>query len=83
MATVGDVEPFRYDAEAVNPSTQAMEDYYGSRNPDQGFLAGVPTPIPTSSINNQKIEDFLNRIREALVTDLTAIEARLTALETP
>jgi hypothetical protein len=44
----------------------------------------LPPPAAAASgqqINDQKLEDYLRRFLETLCDDLTAIEARLDALE--
>lgn len=85
------IEPFLYDAAPLDP-VSAMEQLSVMEQPGQGgggdaigpFAPSIGAPQASSSsnqINEQKIENYLNRLREAICADLTAIDVRLTALE--
>jgi hypothetical protein len=71
------LEPFLYDAVPVDSVSQAAEDYWG------GSISPQQSSSSSNQINQQKIEDYMNRLREAICADLTALEARVATLESP
>lgn len=79
MSEICDMEPFLYDAAPIDPAPRAAAGEEG----DQTFLSEPASAASSEQVNQQQLEGYLNRLREALCADITALEARLTALETP
>lgn len=79
MPGICDLEPFLYASAPVDPVAAAAESYYGD---EQVVVSPSAASSSGTQINEQSIESYLERMREALCTDLEAIEARITALET-
>lgn len=69
-----------------SPETCDVEPFLYQATP----LPDAETGASSNQINEQAIQDYLNRLREALCTDVqalfdevNALDARVTALETP
>jgi len=77
--TICSLEPFLYSAAPIDVVAQMTSDFYGAPEAEVGPIAG--SPATSNQVNENALEDYLERFRAAICADITDLEARVVALE--